>query len=155
VRARAAGAVAVAIVITSCPRAPDTPEAPVREVLARAEAAAEAKDAAVLKALIADDYRDGLGQDKRALVGLLVYTFMRHDAIHLLTRVGSITFPQPPRAEVVAFVAMAGQQIPDVGLLAGLRADLYRFDFALIDLGGGNWKVTRAGWHPATVDDFQ
>jgi len=146
---------AVALLASACTRHPDTPDAQVRTLLARAEVAAEGKDAAALKPLIADAYRDELGQDKRAVMALLVYTFMHHESIHLLTRIHSVEFPQPAHAEVVAFVAMAGQNLDRVELLASLSADLYRFDFTLLDRGGGDWQVTRARWHPATLDDFQ
>lgn len=151
----AAGGIAAIVLVSACTHHVETPDAQVRALLTRAEAAAEAKDIATLKQLIAADYRDEAGQDKRALTALLVYTFMQHESIHLLTRVHAIAFPQPARAEVSAFVAMAGQAVDSVNILAGLSADLYRFDFILTDHNEGHWQVVRAEWHPATLDDFQ
>ncbi|MFQ5795754.1 MAG: hypothetical protein ACE5JP_11980 [Candidatus Bipolaricaulia bacterium] len=106
----------------SCSSEPDSPEAQVRALVTRAEVAAEKKDLDTLKQLISESYTDGLGQDKRAIVGLLTLYFLRNQSIHLLTRVQEITFPEPARAEATVFVAMAGQPIPGTEELVRLRA---------------------------------
>jgi len=109
-----------------------------------------------LKQLISEAYSDERGQDRQALVGLLTFYFLRNESIHLLTRVQSIAFPEPARADATVFVAMAGTPIIAAEELARIRADLYRFDFSLSDEGGGDsdWKVSRAAWRRATADDF-
>jgi hypothetical protein len=48
---------------------------------------------------------------------------------------------------------MAGRPIPDANALTQLRANLYRFDFALEDVGK-RWQLTRAAWRPAEARDF-
>jgi hypothetical protein len=94
-----------------------------------------------------------LGNDRQAIVRLLTYHFLRNQSIHLLTRVASIEIPEPERASVTVYVAMAGRPIPDVDAMTQLRADLYRFDFALEDVEE-RWQVERAAWRPAEARDF-
>ena len=138
--------------LAACPAEPDSPEAQVRALFALAEKAAEEKDAGALKELISEHYADDGGYDRQAIAGLLSFHFLRHQTIHLLTRVHAIGFPEPTRAAATIFVAMGGTPILVVDDLARVRADLYRFDFDLAD--EGDWRVTRAAWRRATPDDF-
>jgi hypothetical protein len=131
----------------------ETPEARVRALLTEAEVAAEARDVGRLTEAVSERYADAAGRDRQAVKGLLVYTFMRHQSIHLLARHHEVTISEPDRAEAVVFVAMAGTPIPSVEDLAGLRADLYRFSFALEEEDGA-WRVVRADWRPARTEDF-
>jgi hypothetical protein len=48
---------------------------------------------------------------------------------------------------------MAGQVISDPGLLASLRARLYRFDLQLVRQE--NWLLKQAGWQPAGLDELK
>jgi hypothetical protein len=121
--------------------------------LAEAEAAAEAREVGVLAEAISERYADAAGRGRQAVKRLLSYTFMRHQSIHLLTRHHEVTIAEPGRAEAVVFVAMAGTPIAAVEDLAGLRADLYRFAFALEEEDGA-WRVVRADWRPARAEDF-
>jgi len=132
---------------------PDTPEARVRALLTNAEAAAESMDAAAMKPLVSETYLDDRGQNKQAVVAMLTFYFMRHDSVHLLTRVDSIAIPGDGTATATVFVAMAGTPILGVDQLAGMRADLYRFGFALVD-EDDEWRVTGATWRRARPHDF-
>jgi hypothetical protein len=144
----------VCALLLSCESEPDSPEAHIRALLERAEAAAEDRDAATLIELVSMDYTDAHGRDRKNVHGILGFYFLRNEAIHLLTRVQRITFPELDRAEATVLVAMAGRRIESVEELAGLRADLYRFDFQLTDEGVDDWKVNRADWKPAKTGDF-
>jgi hypothetical protein len=142
-----------AIAWPACSSEPEPAEARIRALLAEMEVAAEAKDLRPLKAVVSERYTDELGNDRRGIVRLLTYHFLRNQSIHLLTRVAAIELPEPGRASVTAYVAMAGRPIPDADALTQLRANLYRFDFALEDVGK-SWQVTRAAWRPAEARDF-
>ena len=131
----------------------DSPESRIRAALSRGETAIEAKDLATLKGLISGAYVDGSGRDRRAVLGLLRYHFLRHETIHLLTRVQEITFPEPESARTSLFVAMAGEPILGAEDLPRLQADLHRFDLALRE-DAGTWRVTRADWRRAAASDF-
>ena len=143
------------LALISCRSTPDSPEAQIRALIARAETAAEEKDIQTLKGLIADRYADKQGNKKSELVQLLGFHLLHNESIHLLTRIQTITFPEPQHAAATVFVAMAAREIPTVDLLAQVRADLYRIEFTAADEGRADWKVTLAAWRPAALDDFQ
>jgi hypothetical protein len=56
------------------------------------------------------------------------------------------------RLELIA--ALAGTTIPDVEALARIDADLYRFELELRLEADDDWRVTRAEWHPASLQDL-
>lgn len=138
----------------ACRQPPATPEARVRKLIDQSEAAAEARDVGALKGFVSDRYRDEQGLDKRALALLLAHEILAHQSLHLLTRVGSIDLSEPGRARVVVYVAMAGRPIASPSQLAGIKADIYRFDCGLVE-EAGEWKVASAAWRPAELDDLQ
>lgn len=144
---------ALALAASACGGDPGTPEARIRALLSDAEAAAEAKDAGALKERMSDRYADDRGQDRQAVMGLVTFYFMRHQTIHLLTRVDTIEIADDGSARAGVFVAMAGTPILGVDDLARLRADLYRFEFALAE-EDGDWRVTSADWRRAESGDF-
>lgn len=131
----------------------DSPEAQVRALLARGVTAAEKKESGVLRQLISEKYSDSQGQDKKAVEAMLRFYFLRHQSIHLFTRIRQISFPQQDLAQADVMVAMAGQQISDAEELERLRADLHRFEITLAR-ENGEWKVMRAEWRRAEFADF-
>jgi hypothetical protein len=143
-----------AFTIGACRGAPDTPEARIRALVAKAESAAEEKDIGTLKDLISEAYSGREGEPKRDLVRVIGFYLLRNRSIHLLTQVRSIELPERKRAEATLFVAMAGRRIDGIDQLSRLRADIYRVDLALADEGAGDWKVTRAAWRQADVTDL-
>ena len=146
-------AVALAALLGACSRDADSPEAQIRALVAQAQTAAEARDAPALRALIADDYADAQGNDRKVMENLVRLHLLRNQSIHLLTRIRDIAFPQPDRATVSVAAAMAGRPVASAGELVGVNADLYRFDLELIRRDG-KWQVQRAAWEPARLDDF-
>ena len=124
-----------------------------RALLKRGEEAAEKKETGVLRQMISEKYADSQGQDKKAIEAILRYYFLRNESIHLLTRIQSIDFPQPQRAQAVVLVAMAGQPIAGAQELERLRADLHRFEITFVR-ENKEWKVIRAEWRRAEVGDF-
>ena len=137
----------------ACSAPPGSPEQQIRELVARAVAAAEARDAGAVKALISERYRDEQGRDKRAVGATVGFYLLRHHAIHMLTRVDELAFPEADRAEAIVFAGLAGNAIPSVDALSSMRADLYRFELELAR-EDGDWRVTRAGWRKARFNEF-
>jgi hypothetical protein len=142
------------LLLQACAEEPRGAEAQLRATVAAAERAAEAKNLGAVKALISQRYADDRGQDREAIEGILTLTFLRNQTIHLLTRVDSIELPEPRRAQIRIFVAMAGGPLSSAADLLRMRANLYRFDLDLEDEDGGDWKVTSAEWRPAEPEDF-
>jgi len=130
-----------------------TPEAQVRATISQAEVAAEKKEVATLRGMVADSYADAEGHDKRAVEGVLRYYFLRNQSIHLVTRISSVTLPQKDRAFAVVYVGMAAQPVADVSELERLRADLFRFELEFAK-ENDDWRVLRAQWRRADLTDF-
>jgi hypothetical protein len=141
--------------LASCRSEPDDPEAQIRALIAKAEKAAEEKDARTLKDLVSEKYSGANREKKRELVALVSYHLIRQQSIHLLTQVREITFPEPSVAEATVFVAMAGRMIKAFDDLARLRADIYRVDFTAAEESKRDWKVTRVEWRPAELSDLE
>ena len=49
---------------------------------------------------------------------------------------------------------MSGTPIAGAEALAGLRADLFRFDLVFEEAKGSEWHLVGAGWRRAIRDDF-
>ena len=131
-----------------------SPEEQVRELLRRAEEAAEERNLSRLGSMVSPSYADGYGNDRQALTGIVRYHFLRNEAVHLMVRVVEISFPEPTAAAIRLFVAMAGEPIPSPESIDPLRADLYRFDLSLSRGQGGEWLLVGARWGRAGPGDF-
>lgn len=136
----------------ACTSRPESPEDEIRALLARAEEAVRERDAGAVKALIADDYGDEEGRDKRMLTGIAAYHFLREGSLHVAARLVQVGFPTPTSARAEVLAAM-GRAAIDWKSLPDIDADVYRFDLDL-RRDGGVWQVTRASWRPATVGDL-
>jgi hypothetical protein len=144
----------VALLLSACSDEPETPGQQIRALLTQAETAAEAKQLDEITYLIADDYRDSQGRDKKNVGRLLALYFFRNQSIYLLTRIRSIAFSEPDAtvADVSLFIALAGTPFPDD--LSGFRAQFLRLDLVLLQNDEGDWRVRQADWQRAEVQDF-
>ncbi len=146
---------AVALLLAVCSGEDSSPEATVRRTLVAIESAARARDLSGLAEHISEAYADERGNDRQAVRQIAAFHLLRHQSVHTLTRIRSVTFEEPEQARVEALVAMAGTAIPDADVLASVRADLYRFDVTLREEQPGTWRVLAARWWPAALDDFR
>jgi hypothetical protein len=146
------GFVAVALLLAGCGKR-ESPEQQVRALIARAEQAAEARRAGELRGFLSEHYRDEEGRDKRALDAVIRLTVLRHESIHLLTRISGVSITGAGHARAVVHVAMAGQPLAGVGEIARLNADLHRFEIVFAQ-EAGEWKVVSARWRRAEPADF-
>lgn len=139
--------------LAGCGRELPPPEEQIRQLVTEATEAAEARNLSRLRALVDDDYRDAHGRDKDDLVNILRLVFLRHQSVHLLTRVSSVEFPEPGKASTTVYVAMAARPFPerDIGLL---RADLHRFDVTLREVTAGQWQAVEIHWRRPERSDW-
>ena len=107
------------------------------------EALAEARDAGELRALIADDYRDGSGRDAAEIRGFLHAWLVAHPSVNLLTRIDSIELEGTEQARVQVTVGLLGREAKG-GSDWDLAADVERLDIRLAR-DGGDWRVIAAG----------
>lgn len=132
---------------------PTEPEQQIRALIQDAETAIEKKEIGTARGYVSDRYADDEGRDRRAIDGLLRLYVLRHENIHLLTRVAEVRFPGKARAQAVVYVAMAAQPIERVEDLTSVRADLYQFELDFAEEHAG-WRLTAARWRPALPSDF-
>ena len=142
------------LAIAACSPPASSPETEIRQFIARAQVAGEERNLRDLRGLIADDYSDDQGRDRKAVEGLIRLHVLRHQSIHLFTRIRDIALTGPDHAKVSVAAALAGRPVASADQLIGLNADLYRFDFALIRRGQDDWQVLHAAWERAKLDDF-
>ena len=143
-----------ALLLAACGAEPDDPEARLRATIAGAERAVEARSLKQAAAVIAADYRDDRGNDRRAVSQLLFATLQRNRNIHLLSRIAELQLGDDDKsAEVQLYVAMAGSPIASLQQAAALRADLYRFELRFTD-GDDGWQLQRADWRRAGLDEL-
>ncbi len=119
-----------------------TPEDEIRALADTAETAAEARDAAALRELIADDYRDGDGRGADEIRRYLHGYLIAHQSIRLITRIDSIELEGAEVAHAQVTVGVLGRESDSTWDLA---ADIHRFELRLAREDGA-WRVTRAGW---------
>lgn len=131
----------------------ETPEARVRALIATAVQAAEAGDAAGVRAVVSPRYTDVEGRDRRTVEGLIRLYLLQHRPLYLFTRVPTVELVGNDRAQAVVYAAMAGSRVDAPAELARLRTSLYRFDLTLA-LEQGEWRVRAATWRPAELDEF-
>jgi hypothetical protein len=119
-----------------------SPEQQVRGVIDSMEVAAEARDVGDLMEHVSAAYRNADGLDRAETARYVRGYFVANQSIHLLTRIESLEFPAHDEARVKLQVGMAGGGGQSA---AGLSADLYDFDVALVR-EDGQWKVSYADW---------
>jgi hypothetical protein len=128
-----------ALCLSACGRPASDPELRIREALAAAELAVETGGYEALAAMVARDYADSEGRDRRALRLLLRGMLVRYPRAELVVTVREIEILSPRLARVRLEVLAAG---------AGggrLSADAFPMELSLRDDGDG-WQVTRAEW---------
>jgi len=122
------------------------PEVEIRAVLAAAEGAAESRDAGFFADLVAESYRDSHGNDRDQLVRTVRGLFLANQRIEVVSRVDEIVLEGADAARAVLHAGMLGQR-SGAELLAGVDADLYRFELELVN--DGEWQVIGAKWNRA------
>lgn len=122
-------------------------EAEIRALFAAAERAAEARDAGFFGDIVGEGYRDSRGNDRAELVRTLRGYFIVNQRIEVVSRVDEIVLEGGDAARAVVHAGMLGQR-SDGDLLAGVNADLYRFEIELVN-DDGEWQIIGANWDGA------
>jgi hypothetical protein len=134
----------LAAVLAAC-GPPAAPEEAVRQWLAEAQSAAEARDRGRLMDMVSAAYADARGNDRGDIDRMLSLLFLRNRNILLITKVDDLALAGdaggPSAAAVSLTVGMAGS---DGGIL-GLGADAYRFELDLERQDDG-WQLIGARW---------
>jgi hypothetical protein len=129
-----------ALLVMAC-GSPAGPEEAVRQWVADAEAAVEARDRGSLIDMIEDGYIDARGNRRDDIDKLLRLYFLRSQKIVLASKIDQVSIHDDSAAMVMLTVGMAGS---DAGLF-GFSADAYRFELEL-EFSGRAWKLIGARW---------
>lgn len=143
----------VLLVLSGCAASESDPERALRDLIERAETAAEQRDAAALKGLIDERYQDGRGWSRRQVAAVIHSVLLRRRQVNLFTVIREIEIIEPTQARALVLVAMAGRPVARREQLADLRAELWRFE-VWFKVRDDEWRVVRADWQPASLDEF-
>jgi hypothetical protein len=141
------------IAVPECRCSKSTAEEQVRQAIDTVVKAVNERRLAPVAAAVSEQYADEAGNKKEQIVGYLRAQFLLRRNLYLVVKLSALECPEPGRARVIAFAAMAatsGGALPD---LRNLSADVYRFDIRMAD-EDGVWRVVGAEWSPATVKDL-
>jgi len=120
-----------------------SPEQVLRELVADAEAATEARDTGYFRALISERYTDRGGRNRATLIDALRAYFLTHARVEAVTRIDTIEFFGDDAATValdVGLVTHAGE-----ALLGGWDGNLRRVELELVR-EGGEWRLIGSSW---------
>jgi len=144
--------VIVASMLVACAE-PVSDEQQLRDLVARAEQAAEARDASELLELVAPHYTGPGGSHREDLFRMAAGYFLVNQQVYVLTRIHSVTLNPDGTASADLAVAMARTPLGDHRLLAQTRADLFRVQLELVRDDDG-WLIYLAQSQPAGPGDF-
>jgi len=150
-RASSVSLALLVIVLAACGGDPGSPEQRIRLLVAQAVEAIE--DGSVQRAarFLHPGYSDRRHRDKAAATHSLFAYLRRHRDIHLFHLIKDIRLgPAGESASAVVYVAMTGVPVASVQALVALKADLYRFDLALL-AADGEWLISGADWRRADL----
>jgi hypothetical protein len=134
-------------IVAACGPGDADPDAAVRELLAAAEVAAEARDTGFFRDVIAASYRDSRGNDREQVINLIRGYFLTHMNVEVVSRVEQIQLAGGDAAEAVLHVGLAGRRTGQ-SLLGGIGADLYRLELELVR-ADRDWQIIGATWDGA------
>jgi len=129
-------AVLATVSLVACSRSSD--EEQIREVIELSEKAAEAHDTSDMLELLADDYRDNLGNDKSRLQNFLRGYFLTHPKIELLVRIKDIKIETPENARAHIDVTMVGTHASNAESSFTTESESLQIDFKRVD---SKWRV--------------
>jgi hypothetical protein len=151
--ARAAGIGLIAL--AACAPVAPSPDEQIEVLLDELQQASRTRDLKTLKARISERYTDAAARGKPEIEGLINAYYLRGSAVYLLLRLRELEVTDDELvAGVQVLAAMARVPLEDWTRIRESQADLYVFDLDLAQEEPGIWRVTRAGWEPATFDDL-
>ena len=119
------------------------PETEIRARLDEAVAAAEQRDTGFFRDLISQDYRDSRGGRRDDVINRVRGGFLRYPRIRVASQIQDVELQGTEKAQVVVVAGLTGDQ---GNLLAGLSADLYRFELDMVRDDDGRWRIIAGDW---------
>jgi hypothetical protein len=144
---------AIVLLLAACGAEP-TPEDRVRAFIDQVAESAEERDWQSFEDYVAKDYADDRGLTRKDVLALVARYLLANQRIYILKRVAAIRIDDPPHAHAVIYAAMAGQPFPGPEDLAGIDADVYRFEVVLTAAADGALHLTRGDWRRVGPESF-
>ena len=148
---RQAAVMCIALLAVQCTSVP--PEQRLRTTIATGIEAAERKDHGELAGLVAEEYADSHGRDRRELLNLVRGYLSQMGPLHIFSVEKSLRITSPGRAEVTLLVAVASIPMESIADLRQSTADLGRVELTFTEEGGA-WKLLAVRWSQAELTDF-
>lgn len=140
------------LMLAGCGGDPSSPEEQIQMTFDQIESAAEKREIGNLMDFVSESYLDEQSRTKKDVRAVVQLEFIRNPKIHVFKLLRDLTVSSDTTASANLLVAVAGRPIDNASALAGLRADLLRFELQLVDEGG--WKIRSADWQWADASDF-
>lgn len=132
---------------------PPGPEAQIRALIADMEAGAESGDIGPFKAALASSFQGEGGLDRARALNRVRLFLLGRRSLHVLVRIREVTVTGEADARASVLVATAGRPMDSPDALSAYRADVHQVRLFL-DRTGGEWRVYRAEWAPASVGEL-
>ena len=127
------------------------PEQRVRSFIDQVVASAQARAWRDFDAYLTTDFTGARGLTRQEALGVVMRYILGHRSIHIFHRVRDIEVYDAHHARAVILAALAGSPVSGPDDLAGLNADLYRFELDLTDAGNG-FQVSHGAWQPVGLE---
>ena len=144
--------VTMAIVPFCSCSSPTDPEQIAAAFIEDATKAFAERDPGALRTLISGEYLDSQQRDGEQIVSIARLYIMRSRSIYLFS---DLEFAERSGDLIQATVlaAFAARPVTSRSMLPQLDTDIYWFEIALVE-ERGIWKLLRARWRPAMLDDI-
>jgi hypothetical protein len=119
------------------------PEAELRNFIAAAETAAEARDTGFFRDAISASYADRRGQRRDDVINVIRGIFLTNATVEVITRIEAIELAGTDAAKVKLQAALIGKR--EGAALFDVDGDLDRIELELVK-EGGDWRVISADW---------
>ena len=140
-----------AIVVSACTDSSSHKER-ITASMNQMEAAVQERDIRTFMDHIHESYSDREGRTRKEIRGLTQLQILRNKNLHIYKVIKKVDVLETV-AEVIVFVAVAGQPIEDASSLIGIKAELLRFDLRW-QLQDEDWQIVSADWRRIQAEDF-
>jgi hypothetical protein len=121
----------------------DDPEAELRDFIAAAETAAEARDTGFFRDAISASYADRRGQRRDDVINVIRGIFLTNSTVEVMTRIETIELAGTDAAKVQLQAALVGKR--EGASLLDVDGELNRMELELVR-ESGDWRVISADW---------
>jgi hypothetical protein len=121
----------------------DDPQAELRNLIAAAETAAEARETGFFRDTISASYADRRGLRRDDVISMIRGVFLTNATVEVMSRIETIELAGTDAAKVRLQAALVGKR--EGASLLDVDGDLYRIELELVK-ESGDWRIISADW---------